>query len=51
VVSPISGFGYRGDQFEVKPIENSFASELKETLLGIQYNTLPDPYGWRYEVR
>jgi len=51
VVSPISGFGYRGYQFEVKPIENSFASELKETLLGIQYNTLPDPFGWRYEVR
>ncbi len=51
VVSPISGFGYQGKNYPLETIENAYATTLKETLLGIQYNTQDDPYGWRYAVR
>jgi branched-chain amino acid aminotransferase len=47
VVSPISGFGYRGEKYEIATQENSYAMMFKKKLNDIQYNLSPDPYSWR----
>lgn len=51
VISPVSGFSYNEQVFNLSPQENSFASRFKNELMGIQHNTLEDPFGWRYEVK
>ncbi|MBT8259656.1 MAG: branched-chain amino acid aminotransferase [Bacteroidia bacterium] len=50
VISPISGFGHGGDTFELKKLENSYASKFKSRLVGIQHNEGDDPHNWRYAV-
>jgi len=50
VISPISGFGYKGDDFDLPIIENSFANNLKKLITEIQTNKTSDPYGWRHLV-
>ncbi len=50
VVSEISGFGYNGKYYNLKKIENSYATTLKTIITKIQYNLIEDPYGWRSEV-
>ena len=50
VVSPISGFGYKGEKYEITPQEDSYATFFKKTLNDIQYNLSPDPYGWRVKA-
>lgn len=50
VISPINSIGYRGERLTLPQISNSYATRIKERILGIQYNTQPDPYGWRKEV-
>jgi branched-chain amino acid aminotransferase len=50
VVSPISGFGYRGSDYDLPELENSYAMLLKKRITDIQYNRAEDKYGWRYEV-
>lgn len=50
VISPIAGFGYKGENFDLPMQSNSFATKLKKQLIDIQYNLDVDPYGWRYEV-
>jgi len=50
VISPINGFGYRGDDFELPLVENSYASRLKKRITDIQYNRTEDKFGWRYLV-
>jgi branched-chain amino acid aminotransferase len=50
VISPISGFGYKDKDYELTPIENSYASLLKKKLLDIQYNLDEDTFGWRYKI-
>lgn len=50
VISPIAGFGYRGDDFELPVIENNYASRLKKRITDIQYNRAEDKFGWRYLV-
>ena len=50
VVSPISGFGYKGEKYEITPQEDSYAKFFKKTLNDIQYNLSPDPYGWRVKA-
>ena len=50
VVSEISSFGYKGKNYNLKKIENSYAATLKSIITKIQYNLIPDPYGWRSAV-
>ena len=50
LVSEISSFGYKEKKYSLNYIENSYASTFKSILTKIQYNLIPDPYGWRSEV-
>ncbi|RAJ13225.1 branched-chain amino acid aminotransferase [Olleya aquimaris] len=50
VISPISGFGFRGEDFEIPEQDNSFGLQLKERIVAIQTNKTEDPYGWRMKV-
>lgn len=50
VINPILGFGYKGEKWELPKLENSYAATIKNTILGIQYNTIEDKYGWRVKV-
>lgn len=50
VVSPISGFGHKGSDYDLPEIENSYAMLLKKRITDIQYNRAEDKYGWRYKV-
>jgi len=50
VVSPISGFGYQGADYELPELKDSYASTIKNKITDIQYNRTEDKYGWRYKV-
>ncbi|WGD33897.1 branched-chain amino acid aminotransferase [Olleya sp. YS] len=50
VISPISGFGFRGEDFEIPQQSASFASQLKTRIINIQTNKTEDPFGWRMKV-
>ncbi|KJD34389.1 branched-chain amino acid aminotransferase [Tamlana nanhaiensis] len=51
VISPISGFGYKGDDFELPKLEDTYASFLKKRITDIQTNKVEDPFGWRLQVK
>jgi len=51
IISPISGFGFKEQDFELPEIENDYASRLKKRITDIQYNRAEDKFGWRYEVK
>ncbi|KJD35968.1 branched-chain amino acid aminotransferase [Tamlana sedimentorum] len=50
VISPISGFGYKGEDFELPKLDNTYASFLKKRITDIQTNKSEDPFGWRYKI-
>lgn len=50
VISPISGFGYKGEDFEVAEIPNNYADRLKKRIVDIQTNKAKDNFGWRVKV-
>lgn len=50
VVSPISGFGYKGKDYEIPEIETTYASFIKKYITDIQTNKSEDPFGWRVKV-
>ncbi len=50
VISPISGFGHQGTDYELPELENSYAMRLKKRITDIQYNRAEDKFGWRYSV-
>ena len=50
VVSPISGFGYNGEDYTLPELEETYASFLKKRIVDIQTNNAADPFGWRYKV-
>ncbi|MDO4229953.1 MAG: branched-chain amino acid aminotransferase [Capnocytophaga sp.] len=50
VISPISGFGYKGKDYTFNRPADLYASKIKETILNIQYNKSEDPFGWRVKV-
>ena len=50
VVSPISGFGFKGKDYQLPELENTFGELLKKRITDIQTNKTSDPYGWRLEV-
>ncbi len=50
VISPVSGFGYQEDYFDLPEMEDSYAKKMKKFLLDIQYNLAPDPFSWRLKL-
>ncbi|MBV1887849.1 MAG: branched-chain amino acid aminotransferase [Urechidicola sp.] len=51
VVSPISGFGFRGNDYELPKLDNSYALRLRKRITDIQTNKAEDIFGWRYQVK
>lgn len=50
VISPISGFGYKGKDYDLPSLEESYATSLKKMITDIQTNKSEDPYNWRVFV-
>ena len=50
VVSVIKGFSYQDVYYELSPIENSYASLLKEKLTNLQNKLSEDNFGWTVKV-
>jgi branched-chain amino acid aminotransferase len=51
VVSPIGAFGYKGEDYDLPELADSYASRLKKRITDIQYNRAEDKFGWRYPVQ
>jgi len=51
VISPISGFGHRDEDYDLPEVENNYASRFKKRITDIQYNRAEDKFGWRYLVK
>ena len=51
VISPIAGFGYQENDFDLPTLDNPYASQLKKFITDIQTNKTEDPYGWRVFVK
>ncbi|MCB4809430.1 branched-chain amino acid aminotransferase [Tamlana sp. 62-3] len=51
VISPISGFGYKGEDYDLPKLDNTYASFLKKRITDIQTNKTDDPFGWRVQVK
>ncbi|NQW36589.1 MAG: branched-chain amino acid aminotransferase [Flavobacteriales bacterium] len=50
VISPVLGFSYKDEAYEVPLPDNSYALKLKKHLTDIQTNKSEDPFGWRVLV-
>jgi len=50
VISPISSFGYRNEDYDLPEIPDGYAARLKKRITNIQYNRSEDKFGWRYKV-
>jgi branched-chain amino acid aminotransferase len=50
VVSVIKGFSYQDVYYEMTPVENSYASLLKEKLTNLQNKLSEDTFGWTVKV-
>jgi len=50
VISPVSTFCYKELVRELPQLDDSYAMQFKNELMGIQYNRSEDPFNWRYEV-
>ena len=50
VVSPIVGFQFQNDYYELPKIENSIALQLKDKLTKIQYKLAEDTFGWTVKI-
>ena len=51
VISPISGFGYKGKDYSVNRPAELYTDKIKQAILNIQYNKAEDPFGWRVQVK
>jgi branched-chain amino acid aminotransferase len=51
VISPIAGFGYKNQDYDLPELDNSYATRLKKRITDIQTNKTKDPYGWRVIVK
>lgn len=51
VVSPISAFSYKDENFELPKITDSYATFIKKRITDIQQNRTEDKFGWRYLVK
>lgn len=51
VISPIGELCYKGEKAQINDFKTgSLTQKLYDTLTGIQWGTLPDPYGWTVKV-
>ncbi len=50
VISPVSGFGYQDQHYNLPKIESSYAKSIKKALIDIQFRYSDDPYGWSFKV-
>lgn len=50
VISPVTAFNYKSKDYQLPTIEKSYASQIKEILINIQYNKAEDPFGWRVKI-
>ncbi len=50
VVSPIAGFGFKNQDYDLPELENTYASLLKKRITDIQTNKSEDKFGWRYKL-
>lgn len=50
VVSPIVGFQYKEDYYELPKLDNSIALDLKDKLTKIQYNLAEDTFNWTVKI-
>jgi len=50
VISPIVGFSYKEEYFELPKVENSFAMYIKQTLTNIQNKLAEDTFGWTVKI-
>jgi branched-chain amino acid aminotransferase len=50
-ISPVGELAYKGRRLSINGGEiGELTQRLYDALLGIQYGTAPDPYGWMHEV-
>jgi len=50
VITPISHFAHKGEDFEIPKLKNRYSELFKKQLTDIQYNRVEDKFGWRYKV-
>ncbi len=50
-MSPISGFSYKDEYFELPKLESTVANQLKEKLTNIQNKLEEDTFGWTVKVQ
>lgn len=50
VISPVNGFSYRDEMYELPDVSDSFSLRFKKELMDIQHNLAEDTFGWRYKV-
>lgn len=50
VITPILGFGYKGDKWELPKLDSPYAAQIKNKIMEIQYNKAEDKFGWRYKL-
>jgi branched-chain amino acid aminotransferase len=50
VISPITGFSYKEEYFELPKLENSYALQIKQTLTNIQNKLEEDTFGWTVKI-
>ena len=50
VISPIAGFGFQKNDYDLPELEKPYAALLKKTITDIQTNKAEDPYGWRVQL-
>ncbi len=50
VISPIATFGYKGIDYDLPELSESYALSLKKKITDIQYNKAEDKFGWTVKV-
>lgn len=51
VINPIVRFNFKGTDYNLPKVENSYANLFKKSITDIQTGKTKDPFGWRYAVR
>ncbi|MFC2110196.1 branched-chain amino acid aminotransferase [Bacteroidota bacterium] len=51
VVNPILGFSFKGNDYELPKVDNSYAMHFKNRITSIQTRKEEDKFGWTYKVR
>ena len=47
VISPVGELGFQGERYVINGGRTgALTQKLYDTIVGIQYGTAPDPYGW-----